>query len=91
MKPLFEHLPSVVQERLLWEMELDFDHYESSQAECVHDILNGNVRDQNERIIANAYKFLSEESLLVMLKQELEAAVNLENNLVALIKEVQTP
>jgi hypothetical protein len=59
----FFDLPTQVQEDLLWDMELDFDHYDSSQVGCIHDILNRNISDANQCIITTAYKFLSDESL----------------------------
>lgn len=66
MKPTemkFNELPCSVQESLLWDMELDYDGYESSKAECIHDILNGFCSSTNKFAIENYYKALSAESL----------------------------
>ena len=35
----FSDLPYALQESLLWEFSLDYDGYESSKAEAVHDVL----------------------------------------------------
>ena len=59
----FSDLPGSVQEYLLREMELDYDGYESSKAECIHQILCGNCSTTNEFIIKNYYKALSPEFL----------------------------
>lgn len=66
MKPTemkFNELPCSVQESLLWDMELEYDGYESSKAECIHDILNGTCSSANKFAIENYYKALSAESL----------------------------
>lgn len=67
MKPTemkFNELPCSVQESLLWDMELEYDGYESSKAECIHQILCGSYcSSTNELIIKNYYKALSPESL----------------------------
>ena len=59
----FNSLPGSVQEYLLREMELDYDGYESSKAETVHDIMHGDCSPTNELIIKNYYKALSPEFL----------------------------
>lgn len=69
----FFDLPSVLQERLLWDMDLDYDSYESSMAACVHESMNGSWSHTNKLIIANYYKALSVETLEVYLKQELQS------------------
>ena len=66
MKPTemkFNELPCSVQESLLWDMELEYDGYESSKAECIHQILCGNCSTTNEFVIKNYYKALSAEFL----------------------------
>jgi hypothetical protein len=55
-------------------MELDYDHYDSSQAECIHNIMNGYVSEANGLIIATAYKFLSDEGLKACVEQALSQA-----------------
>ena len=59
----FSDLPGSVQEYLLREMELDYDGYESSKAETVHNIMHGDCSPTNELIIKNYYKALSPEFL----------------------------
>ena len=60
----FNELPCSVQESLLWDMELEYDGYESSKAECIHQILCGSYcSSTNELIIKNYYKALSPEFL----------------------------
>ena len=66
MKPTemkFNELPWSVQESLLWDMELEYDGYESSKAECIHQILCGNCTTTNELIIKNYMLALSKEVL----------------------------
>ena len=64
----FNDLPEVVQEYLLWDMELDYDGYESSKAETIHMILCGSdCSSTNESIIKNYWKALSPERLSVFL------------------------
>jgi hypothetical protein len=65
MKPTsFFDLPWVLQEILLWEIDnLDYDSYESSRAECIHDISNGAVSSNNKYIIDNFYKNVSVDKL----------------------------
>lgn len=61
----FSDLPYPLQESLLWEFDLDYDVYESSKAEAVHDILcnypySGSINDE---IIKSSYKQISVEKL----------------------------
>ena len=70
MKPTemkFDELPCSVQESLLWDMELDYDGYESSKAETVHDIMHGDCSPTNELIIKNYMLSMSKEVLCVRL------------------------
>ena len=63
----FNSLPGSVQEYLLREMELDYDGYESSKAETVHDIMHGDCSPTNELIIKNYMLSMSKEVLCVRL------------------------
>lgn len=67
MKPTemkFSELPCSVQESLLWDMELEYDGYESSKAETIHQILCGShCSSTNELIIKNYMLALSKEAL----------------------------
>ena len=65
MKPAkFDDLPGSLQESFLWDMELDYDSYESSKAETIHLIQVGaEISSTNKLIIANYYKALSVESI----------------------------
>jgi|688.fasta_scaffold1329854_2 hypothetical protein len=71
MKPTsFFDLPWALQDILLSEMDtLDYDSYEYSRAECIHDISNGDVSDKNKYIIDNFYKNVSVEHLQLRAKQ----------------------
>ena len=80
--PNFFDLPAILQEDLLWDMELDYDHYESSKAETIHLILfsKSHIGSRNKDIIENAYKFMNEsflaeraKSLLRSEEMEIEA------------------
>ena len=61
MKPTsFFDLPWALQEILLWEMDtLDYDSYESSRAECIHEISYGSISSSNIYLIENFYKKVS--------------------------------
>jgi hypothetical protein len=65
MKPTsFFDLPWVLQEILLWEIDnLDYDSYESSRAQCIHEISAGFVSSNNKYIIDNFYKNVSVDKL----------------------------
>lgn len=70
MKPeSWEQLPGPLLEQLLWDCDLDYNHWESSKAECIHDITNGNINDDNRRIVNTAWKFMSEDSFKLRLEQ----------------------
>lgn len=88
MKPQsFFDLPGLLQESLLWDMELDYDSYESSKVQKIDEIMNGNLCSENERIIINSYKFMSEDFLKERAKSLLDhnqARVNLLKNFVDL-------
>lgn len=88
MKPAsFDDLPAAIQARLLDEMELDYDGYESSKAEVIHQIGNGHINSTNKLIIANYYKAVSVGTLLVYAKQELEAINHSANALTQFIRD----
>ena len=59
----FNELPCSVQESLLWDMELEYDGYESSKAETIHQILCGSCSTTNEFVIKNYMLALSKEAL----------------------------
>jgi hypothetical protein len=78
MKPkAFFYLPSSLQETLLSEMDdLDYCHYESSHAECVHGILCGNASLTNKIYINDFYENLSVERLQLLAKQKKESLLS---------------
>ena len=75
MKPTsFFDLPWSLQEILLWEIDtLDYNGYESSRAECIHDISNGNVSTANKGYINNFYQNVSVEYLQLRATQAKES------------------
>jgi len=74
MKHTFDQLPASIQERLLWDMELDYDSYESSNADTIHSILVGSTfSERNQQIVRNYCKALSDETIKVYARQEREA------------------
>lgn len=64
MTPKFDELPTCLQERLLWEMELDYDSWESSRAEAVNDCMNDCISSTNKMIIENYCKAMTDATLL---------------------------
>lgn len=65
MKPAtFDDLPGKLQESLLWEIDLDYCSYESSKAEAIHDIMNGQISLTNKGRIESAYKWMDEDKLV---------------------------
>jgi hypothetical protein len=71
MKPTsFFDLPWVLQEILLWEIDnLDYNSYESSRAQCIHEISAGFVSSNNKYRIENFYQNVSVEHLQLRAKQ----------------------
>ena len=68
-------LPHVLLNEILWDIEdLHYEPYESSKAECIHDILNGNASNINRGIIDAWWGYLSEESFLEMVRRHLVTA-----------------
>jgi hypothetical protein len=68
----FSDLPYRLQEELLWDMELDYDSYESSKESAIHEWSNGQVSANNKYIIENSYKNMTEDFLLGRAKSLLE-------------------
>lgn len=70
----FFDLPGILQESLLWDMNLDYDAYESSKAETIRMILcsDEHLSSINKQIINNSYKFMTEEFLIRLTKRLLE-------------------
>lgn len=71
MKPDFNDLPWCVQERLLHEMELHYDSYESSKAQTIEQIEHGHIDSYNEFVIKNYYNAVSEDFLVTVINEEL--------------------
>lgn len=70
----FFDLPGILQESLLWDMDLDYDSYESSKAETIHLIQCSHdyIGLRNKEIIENAYANMDEEFLIGRAKSLLE-------------------
>lgn len=88
MKPAsFFDLPGSLQESLLWDMELDYDSYESSKAEKIHEIMvyEGHIKGRNRDVINTAYRFMDEEMLRRRAMAELELVNDQVKALTALI------
>jgi hypothetical protein len=90
MKPnLFFNLPGALQESLLWDMELDYDPYESSKAQAIHEImLCDNLSCVNGQIIVNAYKFMDEEMLIRRAQSIREGVVSQLNSLDDFLRDI---
>lgn len=74
MKPAsWEQLPASIRESLLWDCELEYDAYESSKAEKIHEILCGNIDGTNKQIVDTAWKFLSEDKFRIRCEMEMTA------------------
>jgi hypothetical protein len=79
----WENLPSRVLNNFLWDLDLEYCKYESSKAEVIHDIENGNYYG-NEKIINSAWAMVSDETYskwigdyITLLKAEIAAVENL--------------
>lgn len=72
----FLDLPACLQERFLWECDLDYCHYESSMAEAVHSIMCNYPYEgsTNDLVIKSTYAMLSPEKLAIWVRSELESA-----------------
>lgn len=84
MKPdSWKKCPHNILENILWDCDLEYDHYEGSKAETVHTIQCGNVYSTNDRIITEYWENLSDEDFDRRCKHEIE---NLERQLANLKK-----
>lgn len=76
MKPKsWTECPLIILESILWDVELDYDPYESSKAETIHRITNSTWDLRNERILNRFWDRFSESefrSRLLSVKQNLE-------------------
>lgn len=67
----FFHLPAAFQEDALWDMDLDYDHYDSSKAEAIHEMMAGyGIRTHHQRNAEMAEKWfanLDDDSLKIRL------------------------
>lgn len=75
-KPKWNDLPWCLQERLLYEMDLDYDGYETSREDVIHSVSNGDISDRNKYCIESFYKTFPLETLELYLKQEIEQKEN---------------
>ncbi len=79
-KPTLSELPHSVYEEMLWEMDaLDYDGYESSRAECIHDIMNENVSRRNSELISSYYERLTAEEVHTKMSNKLDNLNNQSN------------
>jgi hypothetical protein len=68
-------LPHRLLEEIIWDIEdLEYCPYESSKAECIHNILNDNVSDTNRRVINAYWQALSDESFISKARGQLQGA-----------------
>jgi hypothetical protein len=67
-RPAFNQLPVALQEHLLWQMDLDYDAYDSSKVACIHEITNGTISEINSRIVKSAYAMVSDADLDLQLR-----------------------
>ena len=71
----FNDLPDHAQDAMLWDMELEYDGYESSKAETIHMILCGsNCSSTNDLIIKNYWEALSPEQVEIYINHSLRYA-----------------
>jgi hypothetical protein len=88
MKPKnWEECPHTVLESILWECDLEYDHYEGSKVETINEIHNGSINDTNKRIVGTAWSFITEDNFrlrcqvaIQFLQKELEETKKLVNN-----------
>lgn len=79
-------LPYVLRECILWNVELDYDSYESSQAETIHDLMNCEPVpeiefNRNHKNAQNYYNGMSDKDLEDLARAEIEIARAVVNNL----------
>jgi hypothetical protein len=74
MKPAnFHDLPFSLREELLWDMDLDYEPYESSTAEEINNILHSTeVMGRNKNIIESYWNSMSEETFQLKVQNEIE-------------------
>jgi hypothetical protein len=90
MKPHWKELPESMLSDMLWDIEsLDYDGYESSKAEKIHEICCGLIDDRNERIIDAYWQATSEEKFQEMVVREIESHQCIINRLTDLKNGVQ--
>jgi hypothetical protein len=78
MKPKeWTDCPNCILELFLENVELMYDPYESSKAEAIDSILNGNVFDHNKHIISSCWAVLSEEDFQRYVQHARERALNI--------------
>ena len=70
----FDTLPEQTQEILLWDMNLDYDSYESSREQTIHNILCGQVSNYNKQIIEAYYDNLKPDHLSSIFDRQVENA-----------------
>lgn len=76
MKPeSFFDLPNLLQEPLLWDMELKYDSYDSSKESCIHQITNGFITEANRKIIESHFQNVSESFLSSLARSVKEDAL----------------
>lgn len=75
--------PTVILETLLWDLELDYDHYESSKPETIHYILSNpdSVSTYNKGLISGHWNAMSEIEFQRRVKNEMDKLKNQIENL----------
>ena len=68
-------LPNRLLEEIIWDIEdLEYCPYESSMAECIHNILNEGITDTNKKIVNAYWQALSDESFISKVRGQLQGA-----------------
>jgi hypothetical protein len=76
MKPTtWEEVPHSLLHNLLWDMDLDYDPYESSKAEAIDNIVNGIISQINEGVIKSYWNGLSEKDFQSKVKSTKEELI----------------
>ena len=74
MKPKFFELPSAICDDLLWNMDLDYDSYDSSQSECIRNILVcEDCSNYNKEIIERYYSQVELSEVQRLLAQHIQS------------------
>jgi hypothetical protein len=71
----WQHLPSRILNSFLWNLDLEYDHYESSKAEAVHNIECG-CDYGNEKIVNSAWAMVSPETYSQWIADEIQSLKN---------------